>query len=280
MANKSPSIDELRERIMTVKEDEYRHALMFQFLVGGRISEVCGKYAPTGSHAFRVNFLVDGEEVPAVLFAVKTAKRRGRLRPAAVPLDPRYEPFTKPLYDWFRTHEHPFALGPTPRTSVRYLQSKVNEVFEGFEWPMKPYRHPRRRESTPSVCPNCKGDTTEYCRRCKGTGIIYKRLKVPRRWKNFTSHNLRKARTIELKRKYGFDGSDLAAYCGWTEKTADAKMPDVIEYYLYEDITEFEPNKDLLVEIAATYFPKLTRPRSVVGYIIPDEKETWKPVVS
>ena len=280
MAHKSPSIEMVRERILSVKDDKYRYALMFQFLVAGRISEVCGKYAPTSAHAFKVNFYVDGDTVPAVLFAVKTAKRDGHLRPAAVPLDPEREPFALPLCNWFKESARPFALGPTPKTSIRYLQRVANEVFKGFMWPKKPYRHPRKFESTPSVCPDCKGDTTEYCRRCKGTGIIYKRLKVPRRWKNFTSHNLRKARTIELKRKYGFDGADLAAYCGWTEKTADAKMPDVIEYYLYEDITEFEPNKDLLVEIAATYFPKLLQPRSGVGYVLPDEKGLWDPIIS
>ena len=87
----------------------------------GRISEVCGKYAPLGSEAYETEFNVSGEDISAIIFAVRTAKRRGMIRPIAVPLDIEYEPWSRPVYEYFREHQndYPFKFHENWDTSAR-----------------------------------------------------------------------------------------------------------------------------------------------------------------
>ena len=106
-----------------------RMGFLYQYLVAGRVSEVFGKYGGQRRHA--VEFKVDG--VPAVMFVVKTAKRKSErgwtLRPATLPLDPSSSPYLRwrwntlkassrksiPL-DWLRT--------PTPPSGTRGLDAE------------------------------------------------------------------------------------------------------------------------------------------------------------
>ena len=90
-----PSVEDIRERIDSVEMIKYKNALRYEYLICGRVSEVCGKYGPKGTDAQIVE--IDGEE--AVLFLVKTAKRKGKLRPVALPL--KYEPWARALVGWF-----------------------------------------------------------------------------------------------------------------------------------------------------------------------------------
>lgn len=124
-----PSVEDIRTRIDSVKEIKYRNALRYEYLICGRVSEVCGKWAPIGTDAQIVEF--DGEE--AVLFTVKTAKRQGKLRPVALPL--KYDPWARALVGWFeyRGEEKAFPF------CMRSLQRVASRLFDGFHYPIEKY---------------------------------------------------------------------------------------------------------------------------------------------
>ena len=113
MNQKEPTVLEVRNRIEDIEDDIYRHAFMYQFLIGGEPSEACGKYAPNGNDAFKVDFIVRGKNFPAIAFVVKTARREGIHRICALPLDPKFEPWAQPVFDWFKKHgeKMPFEFG-------------------------------------------------------------------------------------------------------------------------------------------------------------------------
>lgn len=229
MSHKMPSDSEIRQRIDAIEDEKYRNAFRFQYLAAARISEVCGRYAPMGDDVFVVDF--DGEM--AALFIVKTAKRKGRLRPVAVPLRADYEPWADKVRQYFAYHrgEYPFRFAEKWATSIRYMQWQAEKAFEGLEWPMIAYTMK-------------KGDVS---------------IKIPSRWKGVTSHVMRKRRTVTLAFEYGFSGMDLSVYGGWTSAQAEV-MPQAIKHYLYVDIQSAKENIELLKRLAGRYFSKLCKP--------------------
>lgn len=124
-----PSVEDIRTRIDSVEMIKYRNALRYEYLICGRVSEVCGKYGPKGTDAQIVE--IDGEE--AVLFPVKTAKRKGKLRPVVLPL--KYEPWARALVGWFehRGEEDAFPF------CMRSLQRVAHFLFEGLSYPIEAY---------------------------------------------------------------------------------------------------------------------------------------------
>jgi len=106
-----PSVDDIRNRVDSLGKLKYMNALRYQYLICGRVSEVCGNYAPIGTDAHIVEF--EGEE--AILFPVRTAKRNGKIRPVALPL--KYEPWARALVGWFE-----------------YI------LFDGLSYPIEKYR--------------------------------------------------------------------------------------------------------------------------------------------
>ena len=225
-----PNDAEIRKRIEAIDSEQYRMAFKYQYLIAGRISEVCGKYAPKGNDAIAIDF--DGEL--AVLFVVRTAKREGRLRPVALPLRVDYEPWADDIREYFhyRRDDYPFKFADKWTTSVRYMQWEAEKAFADLEWPLVGYTIK-------------KGDA---------------KIKVPSRWKNVTSHVMRKRRTITLMLDYDFDHIDLSLYGGWTISQQSEGVPQALKNYLYmEPQSSSEPIK-LLKKLAKRYFHKLCRP--------------------
>jgi len=267
-----PSDDEVRARIEAIERPHYRLAFMYQYLIAGRISEVCGRYAPLGADAFEVKF--NGES--AILFVVKTAKRRGRLRPVALPLDPKYEAWTRPVFDYFREcgEDYPFRFADKWSTSIRYMQWQAEAAFRGLEWPMIEYTksvdvefdpqevlderiNERNKEVYKVRLPD--GSTSNWLTKVAENTVRLSE-KIDGRWKNATSHVLRKRRTRTLVFDYLFDEIDLSLYGGWTESSQAEKMPQAIKHYLYVDIQSARENVKLLTRLARRYFPKLLIP--------------------
>ena len=62
MSHHQPTEAEVRTRIESIKDEKYRHAFMYQLLICGRISEVCGKYAPRGTDAIETIFTVERQK--------------------------------------------------------------------------------------------------------------------------------------------------------------------------------------------------------------------------
>lgn len=122
-----PTVEDIRKRIDAVPMIKYKNALRYQYLICGRVSEVCGKWGPRGEDAHIIE--LDGEE--AVLFSVRTAKRKGKIRPVALPLE--YEPWARALVGWFehRGEDEAFPF------CIRSLQRIASDAFEGFSYPIE-----------------------------------------------------------------------------------------------------------------------------------------------
>jgi len=270
-----PTDREVRNRILAVKDEKYRYAFMYQYIVAGRISEVCGDYAPRGTDAFKVNYVSQGETYPAALFVVKTAKRRGRLRPCAVPFDPIYEPWSQPLFDYFKKagEDYPFRFHENWETSKTYGMKQATKALKGLEWPMIEYTQQIETDVSPENILDesvnetnreiykvlLEDGTTKWFTKI-GKNKVMMSKKILGRWKEATSHIFRKRKTRTLVFDYYFDEIDLALYGGWTEATQAESMPAAIKHYLYVDIQSAVENVKLLKRLANRYFHKLLLP--------------------
>jgi len=306
--HKLPTYLEVRERIEAIGRDyevseikqlpknsdseKYRMVFKYQLLVAGRIAEVCGQYAPKGIEVFeesfrvpkhpelsdllKTDFRVETIEVPAAMFVVKTAKREGKLRAAALPLDPKYEPWTRPLLEYFQDvgDDYPFMFNKNPKHSIRYAQWVAAFAFDGLEWNMKKYSKSELRpienfeilaerinDRNKEVCLiELDEDTAKWVPKVGDTLRVP--VGIPGRWKPFRSHALRKRRELTNKFFYKMDIFQRAAFGGWTETSQVDTTSGAMEHYDYLDLSEFEESYDILIDLANLYFPKLLRPFS------------------
>jgi hypothetical protein len=172
---------------------------MTLYLFCGRISEVVAQAyktdktvarGPRGTDARLDVYRVGDMKFPAVVFTVRTAKRQGLERKVAVPADPTYERWAKPVYEYFRQHEDK-PVFPFTQQHVRYRCYKLG-VFKGLTYTIETY-------------PVWKN------------GVVVRR--VERYSRPFTLQAIRHLRASELVDYYGFTGGDLAVYGGWTFRT-------------------------------------------------------------
>jgi len=291
MKHRMPTDKEIRERVEAIgrefevtdlanipnnhDSEQYRVAFMYQYLVAGRISEVCGRYAPRRTDAFPVNFKVEGQIHPAVLFAVKTAKRKSErgwtLRPIALPLAKEFEPWAKTVYEYFKQcdREQPFMFAEKPGASKRYAQWVAEKTFEGLEWPMRGYSKRSYVEAPDEavIDTRVKNGVEEFLiERDDGARKWYKSKKmipvstdIYDRWAPFRSHGLRKRRTQTLELFYLFEDMDLKAFGGWEKSGSKDHASDAMKFYLHLDLGEARENLTILKVIAQKYFPKLLK---------------------
>lgn len=224
-----PNVEVVRERIGLIRSEPYRYACMAAYLLAARICEIVGKsyhyekhYGLKGSDVYLDYYLSGGERFDAVVFDVHTAKRGGMIRKVALPLD--FEPWAEELYRYVSQFGKDYAF-PFTRQKVWY---QVHRQFEDLTYPIEQYVVSKDG----------------------------KLIKVPSHQKRFALHALRHVRTTELVEHYGFDGFNLAAYCGWTITTAQAqfgiRVPRVVARYLYLNWQG--------------YFPKLLKRRRYEKY--------------
>lgn len=76
MSEREPTVLEVRKIIESIEDEYYRHGFMYQFLIAGEVSEVFGEYAPSSSDAIKLAMDVDNKSEQAVLFLVKTARKK------------------------------------------------------------------------------------------------------------------------------------------------------------------------------------------------------------
>jgi len=115
----------------------------------------------------------------AVVFRVRTAKRKGKERLIALPLNREFEPWTQVLYDYFKECGSELVF-PFTRQKLWEVSKKV---FKGLVYPIDKY----------SV--------------------------VPEHFRDLRLHGLRHLRASELVEFYGFNAFELSTYCGWTLQT-------------------------------------------------------------
>ena len=166
---------------------------------------------------------------PVALFHVWTEKRKGLKRQGtrrdiALPLDAKFEPWTKELLEYFQKQQVlKQPIFPFYRRKVHALS---RQVFEGLSVKITHYR---------KTLPELDG---------KGKHLM---KMIPEHVKPFTVHSLRKIRENELRRNYRFDAFEISAYGGWTMQTMAGTSSALVHY----DVLPWED-----------YFPKLLRKRS------------------
>lgn len=265
---------EIRQRIEEYPDTDYRLGFMYQDLICGRESEVCGKgkagvYAAKGQDVFHVKYQ---GEIDAVLFTNRSAKRGGFYRPCMVPLNPDYEPWSKELRDYAEdTPGYMFKYGPSWSTSMRYYRDHASKCFKDLYWPRVEYTKSEetkiRRDHIikESVNQNNKtvylveleGETKWFT--AKDSHTILVPTKVPSKWKPVSAHTIRKAKERHLELYYDFNGSQISTYGGWTYKGKDQGVSDALRHYQFDPIMNPRDNLDILIKAAETYFEKLLR---------------------
>lgn len=134
-----PTVREVRKRIDGINDVPTSMVLRTAFLYAGRISEVVGKVSPSDMTVARGPRGTDAsldqiEGHDAVLFKVRTAKRKGLERIIALPTE--CEPWALPLYNYFKDVKTEFVF-PFTRQKV---WKDAQPTFEGFKCPIEPYK--------------------------------------------------------------------------------------------------------------------------------------------
>lgn len=94
-----PQVETVRRRIENVKDEFFRVFLKCSYLFAARVSELVSYVSPsdvtvargpTGRDFYIDTFAMGDLKAEAAVFKVKTAKRGGKERLVALPLDKRY----------------------------------------------------------------------------------------------------------------------------------------------------------------------------------------------
>ena len=193
-----PEVKIVRHRIELAKKPEAKYCFMAEYLLCARISEIVSKRCPsditttprglTGKDVKQTVFRLGKEKHDIIVFTVRTAKRDGKERAIALPLEKKYEPFTGQLFDYFRQ----FGSNPVFPFTRQKAWEHATEVFEGLQYPIEAYR------------PFKDGKPQEL---------------VKEHMNPFRTHALRHLRATELLEFYDFSGVELSFYGGWTLKS-------------------------------------------------------------
>jgi len=171
---------------------------MATYVFAGRVSEIVGRSCP-GDSGYKGRaivargpcgvdvrldtFKIATLEEPVALFKIENMKRKERVkRICALPLNPNYEPWTQPLYDYFKERKGQLVFPVTRQTMWKHSKT----VFKGLKYPIERYLHPVTKKP------------------------------VPKHPRDFRLHALRHVRATELAVFYDFTATDLSAYVGWT----------------------------------------------------------------
>jgi integrase len=194
--NELPTVDTIRNRINKAHPKQAKYCLMTAYLYCGRVSEVISKICPsdktkttargpTGNDVKIRTYQKGQTKEEAAVFTVRTAKRQGKERQVALPLNPQYEQWTQELYDYFKQ----FGNSPVFPITRQKAYSYAKKVFAGLKYQIEYYK-------------------------------VYEDGKIkqepPIHTKGFRTHALRHLRATELLNEYDFNGVELSAYGGWT----------------------------------------------------------------
>lgn len=190
-----PKVETIRQRIELAQEKEAKFCFMAEYLFCARISEIIGRKCPsdltttprgiTGKDVTQTVYKIGKQKFDVIVFTVRTAKRGGKERKIALPLEKEYEPFTEQLFNYVRQ----FGKDPVfPFTRQKAFEYAA-ETFKGLSYPIERYRPFKDGKPLPMVEEHIKP---------------------------FRTHALRHLRTTELIEVFDFNGIELSIYGGWT----------------------------------------------------------------
>lgn len=231
----------VRERIKLIRDTELRILFMTIFVFGMRIGEALTikyesdtKANPTGKHLkltkqiFQIdpseNFdfqtlafskfrelgrALTYEEIlkikeEVMVLEIKLEKRKGTIyRRTAVPLNVKYEPFAKEIYNYLTEHvDSNGSCGfPIYRQTAHYYAKKY---FDDLDYRIEPYQKVR------------VGDNGKFLTRTDEYGRVkFEYDIVDTHLRDFANHGCRHMRTDELKNKFRIVGKELDTFIGW-----------------------------------------------------------------
>lgn len=201
----------VRDRIDSIKRRDVCNCFMATYLFDARISEVVGKASrrdtttargPRGTSASLQIYQRGDIKEQAVVFRVRTAKRKGKERLIALPLNPDFEPWTQTLYDYFKECGSELVF-PFTRQKLWEVSKKV---FKGLVYPIEEYKI------------------------IVEEGNVKVKHVIPEHLRDLRLHGLRHVRATELVEFYGFNGIELCTYGGW--KLKGAGLSSVMSRYV------------------------------------------------
>ena len=246
MSHRQPTDVDIRQRIEAVKNKQHQMLFKYQYETLGRISEVAGKYMPRSDEHTIID--IEGEEF--VMFIVKTAKRKGRLRPAARPLSTTYDPWAKEILDYVESSdEYPFRLHENDDTSKTYAMNAARKMFTGLMWPMIDYSRTEQRPYTPDMIKATRWGDSGYEESLvlfsdgnrswtKHPDLVNFSVKIEERWKRATSHIVRKRATLTAVNDYLLDGVSVSYLGGWTLSNQQDGTPTALKHYMHMDLSD------------------------------------------
>jgi len=194
-----PEVETVRRRIETATKREAKFCLMAAYLFCARASEIVGATnsydvknnqtiarGPSGIDVKLETFEIGDIKTQAAVFTVRTAKRDGKIRKIALPLEKTYEPWAEQLYSYYREHGEDKVFSFTRQKAWEY----ANKTFKGLSYPIEKYNLYDPEDQKPKP--------------------------VKAHLKPFRTHALRHLRATELIETFGFTGFDLSVYGGWT----------------------------------------------------------------
>ena len=212
-ASPLPEVREVRTRIEKIKHRDHRLALMYLYLIDGRVSEAVSKRAPRdtrttprGPTGKDIDFLSEGGEEVAV-FHIRTSKRDGAPRVCAQPINPVYQPWTKPVADYLSNLGAEEPAFPWTRQK---LWAVAEKVFTGLTYEIDGYTN----------IVYTRDENGTIARDSQGKPLIGRKENVERHPRQFRLHAIRHLVASDLVYSYGFNGMDLSQFGGWTLKTA------------------------------------------------------------
>jgi hypothetical protein len=222
----------IRKRIEKITPKSCRLCAKYLYIIDGRVSEAVSRAfpsdtettprGPVGSDAkievyYPPHYRSFDEALraqrddgvkrvyPAAIFTVATAKRRGRPRYCAVPIEPKMEPWAMELMKYFEEHGND-AVFPITRQRV-WERSK--KVWRDLVYVIEDYSVVLNKGGT--GIENISLESTTEKRRSK---------RVDRHPRDWTLHALRHLRASDLVDHYGFTGANLSSFGGWTIGTS------------------------------------------------------------
>lgn len=134
---------------------------------------------------------------PVAIFKVATEKRGELTREIGLPLNPKYDPWVKEVYDYLSKKKMP---GFQFTRQAMWITAKAS--FKGFTYLVHPYKR--------AVIENGE---YQYDR------DKLRKVNVKESTKDFTDHGIRHLKNSELKTFYGLTPEERAGYGGWTLAT-------------------------------------------------------------
>jgi len=201
-------------QIVDNSTDKYKNLMRISYLFGLEVSEMLPNTKKEGGFFYGNDFSevsVDGED--ALLLKVPTIRQGGKPRTIAVPLNPKYESWSKIILKLSEERANELLFDVVLRT----FQEHVEKLFKQFKW----------------IVPGKIRATEEL-------GTYWD----PSHYTSFTSHNLIEMREYELGLCHNFNDLDFGIYFG-TEYSSDYR------HYFNKLLskTDIYDNKDIIEAI-------------------------------